>query len=159
MKSFSLKTPKDTIKLGNALGSVLKAGDVICLNGDLGAGKTLLSKSIAEGMEIAPEEVTSPTFAIMNIYDSGSIPIYHFDWYRLNDVDELYDIGYEEYLDSDGVCLIEWAELFKEELPKEYLDINIAIASEGGRTLIITTYGERYEAISEKVDAIVNFRD
>lgn len=159
MKTFSLKNANDTIKLGNVLGSVLEAGDVVCLNGDLGAGKTLLSKSIAEGMGIEPEDVTSPTFAIMNIYDSGSIPIYHFDWYRLNDVDELYDIGYEEYLDSDGVCIIEWADLFKEELPEGYLDINIAISSKGGRTLKMTTHGKRYEAISEKVDAIVNFRD
>ena len=159
MKTFSLKTPKDTTKLGNVLGSVLKAGDVICLNGDLGAGKTLLSKSIAQGLGVEPEEVTSPTFAIMNVYDSSSIPIYHFDWYRLNDVDELYDIGYEEYLDSDGVCIIEWADLFKEELPKEYLNINISIASEGGRTLVMTSNGERYEAISEKVEKIVNFRD
>lgn len=159
MKTFSLKTPKDTIKLGNVLGSVLKASDVICLNGDLGAGKTLLSKSIAEGMGIEPQEVTSPTFAIMNVYDSSSIPIYHFDWYRLNDVDELYDVGYEEYLDSDGVCIIEWADLFKEELPKEYLDINILLAPEGGRTLVMTPHGDHYEAISEKVDEIVNFRD
>jgi tRNA threonylcarbamoyladenosine biosynthesis protein TsaE len=159
MKVFSLKTPEDTRKFGNILGSVLKVGDVISLNGDLGAGKTLLSKSIAEGMGVDPKDVTSPTFAIMNVYDQGLIPIYHFDWYRLNNIDELYDTGYEEYLESNGVCIIEWAELFKEELPTEYLDLKLTLNSLGGRDLIMTTYGEKYTAISEKVDEIVNFRN
>lgn len=92
---------------GLALGKVLTGGDVVCLTGDLGAGKTTLTKSIALGLGIE-EYVTSPSYTIVNEYD-GRLPLYHFDVYRINDVEEMYELGYEEYFFGSGVCVIEWA--------------------------------------------------
>ncbi len=100
-----------------------KKGEIYCICGDLGAGKTHFSKGFALGLGIE-EEITSPTFSIVNEYN-GNLPFYHFDVYRINDIEQMYDIGYEEYFFSDGVCLIEWAELIKDIIPKEAIWIKI----------------------------------
>lgn len=119
-KTFS---PEETFSFAEEFAGSLSAGDVICMYGDLGAGKTLFAQGIAKGLGVA-ENVNSPTFTIVNEYD-GNLPFYHFDVYRIADPDEMYEIGFDEYLFGEGVCLIEWAELIEELLP--YPRINITI--------------------------------
>lgn len=113
---YEVYSEEETKRIGYELGKNASKGEIYCLCGDLGAGKTVLTKGFAEGIGIT-EHITSPTFTIVNEYHSGRIPFYHFDVYRINDVDEMFEIGYEEYFYGDGVCLIEWAELIKEILP------------------------------------------
>jgi len=115
--------PEETKKIGQIIGKNAKPGDIYCLIGDLGVGKTVFSKGLAEGLGIE-EAITSPTFTIVNEY-MGRLPFYHFDVYRLGDCSELEEIGYEEYFFGDGVCLIEWANLIDELIPKEALWIGI----------------------------------
>ena len=138
-----------TLEFGRILGSVLKDGDVVCLTGDLGTGKTSLSKGICMELGVDESEVTSPTFAIMNVYDGTLMQIRHFDLYRINRAEELYDIGFDEYVGGDGITLIEWAELFPDELPEEYLTVTITREQEGRRATL-TAVGDRYlERIQE----------
>ena len=111
-----LPTAVETEKLGNLLGKLAQSGDVFCFTGDLGAGKTLMSRGISLALGVAEEDVTSPTFAIMNVYDGEELEVRHFDLYRLNRPEELEDIGFDEYAGGEGVTLIEWAELFSEQL-------------------------------------------
>lgn len=113
----------ETEEFGKKLGENLKSGDILCLNGDLGAGKTTMTKFIGLGLGVE-EYITSPTFAIINEY-SGRIPVYHFDVYRLENVDELYDIGFDEYFYGKGVCIIEWADRIEKIIPKERIVIDI----------------------------------
>lgn len=115
--------PEDTFKLGKKLGAKAKKGDIYCLKGDLGVGKTVFTKGLAEGLDIK-QNITSPTFTIVNIYE-GKLPLYHFDVYRINEVEEMYEIGYEEMFFGDGVCLIEWAEIIEDIIPKYAIWINI----------------------------------
>ena len=103
------QNPEQTLAIGKAVGEVLRPGDFINLNGTLGAGKTLLVKGIAEGQGIDPEDVTSPTFALINEYH-GRYSLYHFDIYRLDRPEELEDIGYEDYFFGTGICLVEWGD-------------------------------------------------
>lgn len=116
-------TPVDTKKLGVQLGREAVAGAVFCLIGDLGVGKTVFTKGLAEGLGIH-EHITSPTFTIVNAY-KGTLPFYHFDVYRIGHIDEMDEIGYEEYFYGDGVCLIEWADLIEEIIPSHALWIEI----------------------------------
>lgn len=115
--------PEDTFKLGKNLGAKAKKGDIYCLKGDLGVGKTVFTKGLAEGLDIK-QNITSPTFTIVNIYE-GRLPLYHFDVYRINEVEEMYEIGYEEMFFGDGVCLIEWAEIIEDIIPKSAIWIDI----------------------------------
>lgn len=108
---------KDTFDAAYSLGSQAQAGDVFLLEGELGVGKTVFAKGFAKGLGI-DEPVTSPTFTIIQEYRQGRIPLYHFDVYRIADVEEMYEIGYESYFFGDGVCLIEWASLIEEILPE-----------------------------------------
>ena len=111
--------PGDTYSLGQRLGREAKKGDIFCLNGDLGVGKTVFTQGFAAGLGIT-EPVNSPTFTILQQYDEGRLPLYHFDVYRIADPDEMADIGYEEYFFSgDGVCLVEWPGQIEELLPEE----------------------------------------
>ncbi|WP_317368113.1 tRNA (adenosine(37)-N6)-threonylcarbamoyltransferase complex ATPase subunit type 1 TsaE [uncultured Tyzzerella sp.] len=114
----------DTKEIAYNIAKNAKSGDIYCLCGDLGTGKTQFSKGFSKGLLIE-EDITSPTFTIVNEYDKGKLPFYHFDVYRINDVEELYDIGYEEYFFGNGVCLIEWAELIKDIIPKNATWIKI----------------------------------
>lgn len=115
---------EETIELGRKLGALLRAGDVLILTGDLGAGKTQLTKGIASGMGVA-DDVTSPTFNILMVYEGADLPLYHFDLYRLEDASELEDTGIYDLLGGDGPCVIEWGEQFADEIGDERLDVFI----------------------------------
>jgi tRNA threonylcarbamoyladenosine biosynthesis protein TsaE len=126
-ESFYIRVLKeeDTIKLGEALGRLLKPGDIVALKGELGAGKTVLVKGIARGLDIK-EEPNSPTFVIMNAYE-GRVPLYHFDLYRVSGKAELEGIGYEDYFFSNGVTVVEWADRAEEIFPQSTIEIEIKI--------------------------------
>ena len=113
---YEVYSEEETRKIGYELGEKAAKGEIYCLQGDLGVGKTVFTKGFAQGLNIT-EHITSPTFTIVNEYHSGRIPFYHFDVYRIGDVEEMFEIGYEEYFYGDGVCLIEWAELITDILP------------------------------------------
>ena len=114
----------DTRKFGIELAKKLKPGDIIALIGDLGTGKTTLTKSIAEGLGIT-KMITSPTFTIVQEYPEGRLPLYHFDVYRISDPEEMYELGYEEYFFGQGICVIEWADLIVELIPENSIIIRI----------------------------------
>lgn len=115
---------EDTYEYGKYLGENAKAGEVYTLIGDLGVGKTVFTQGFAKGLNI-DEYVNSPTFTILQVYEDGRMPLYHFDVYRIGDVEEMDEIGYEDYFYGDGVALIEWADLIKEIIPKEAHRIEI----------------------------------
>ncbi len=150
MLRINVDNIKETEKIGYTLGKLLSGGEMICMNGDLSAGKTTMTQSIAKGLDVE-DYVTSPTFTIINEY-KGRCILYHFDVYRINDVDEMYDLGYEEYFYSDGVSIIEWAEIVEEILPNERLNIEINKKDNNeGREIIISGSGNKYLNIIEKI--------
>lgn len=118
------RSPDQTFQVGVNLGKGAKPGQVYTLTGDLGVGKTLFTQGFAKGLGIE-EPVSSPTFTIVQVYDEGRMPFYHFDVYRIGDVEEMYEVGYEDYVMGEGVCLIEWANLIEEILPGERTEITI----------------------------------
>lgn len=120
-ESFS---PKDTFEIGKKLGQNACPGQVYTLIGDLGVGKTVFTQGVAAGLDIC-EPVNSPTFTIVQVYEEGRLPFYHFDVYRIGDVEEMEEIGYQDYFYGDGICLIEWANLIEEILPEKYVQITI----------------------------------
>ncbi|MDF2485514.1 MAG: hypothetical protein K0R46_1682 [Herbinix sp.] len=115
---------QETYQLGYRMGVAAQRGDLFCLSGDLGVGKTVFTQGFAKGLGIE-EAVSSPTFTIIQEYDGGRLPFYHFDVYRIADPSEMEEIGYEDYFYGDGVCLVEWAELIEELLPKKRTTITI----------------------------------
>lgn len=115
---------KDTFEAGKRLGASAKAGQVFSLIGDLGVGKTVFTQGFAEGLGIT-EPISSPTFTIIQEYESGRLPLYHFDVYRIADPEEMYEVGFDDYIEGDGVCLIEWANLISDILPKQLIRICI----------------------------------
>lgn len=117
-------SPKETFQLGKTMGERAKPGEVYCLSGDLGVGKTVFTQGFAAGLGIT-EPVSSPTFTIVQIYEEGRLPLYHFDVYRIGDVEEMEEIGYEDYFYGEGVTLIEWSSLIREILPDEVTEILI----------------------------------
>lgn len=120
-ESFS---PKETFEIGKALGENAKPGQVYTLIGDLGVGKTVFTQGVAKGLGIT-EPVNSPTFTILQVYEEGRMPFYHFDVYRIGDVEEMEEIGYQDCFYGEGICLIEWANLIEEILPEGYVQITI----------------------------------
>ncbi len=121
IESFS---PEDTLELGRKMGKEAQPGDVYTLIGDLGVGKTVFTQGIAEGLEI-DESICSPTFTIVQVYEEGRMPFYHFDVYRIGDIEEMDEIGYEDYFYGEGLCMVEWANLIEEILPPSYKEITI----------------------------------
>ena len=117
-------SPEETFQLGKRLGEQAQPGQIYTLNGDLGVGKTIFTQGMAAGLGIS-EPVSSPTFTIVQEYDSGRLPLYHFDVYRIGDPEEMEEIGYDDYFFGGGVCLIEWAELIRELLPDHVIAVNI----------------------------------
>ncbi len=122
---------QDTRAIGRQLGESCHPGDIVLLHGDLGVGKTVFTKGFAEGLGIQ-EPISSPTFTIVQIYETGRLPLYHFDVYRIGDVEEMEEIGYEDYFYGNGVCLIEWAELISEILPHHCIEVTITKDLEQG---------------------------
>ena len=127
---FISHTPAETVEFGRVLGQLLRPGDVLVLTGDLGAGKTQLTKGIAAELGI-DEDITSPTFTIQMCYEGVDFPLYHFDLYRLDDLSQLEDTGLLDVLGGDGVCVVEWGEQFADELGDEYLTVEISRMDEG----------------------------
>ena len=125
----------ETRALGEKLASRLKAGDVVVLEGELGAGKSELARGIARGLGVT-ETVASPSFTILNVYESGRCPLYHFDWYRLESEEELYELGMDEYLGGDGIAVVEWAERCPDAVPENVLRIRLEVT--GGESRRIT---------------------
>jgi tRNA threonylcarbamoyladenosine biosynthesis protein TsaE len=143
MFSIITASTEQTEEVGRVLGAMLEPGDLICLFGDLGAGKTHFSFGIAQGLQVLDEYITSPTFTFVNEYQ-GRIPFYHIDLYRLKDPSELEGIGFEEYIDSDGATVIEWAERAEGDLPEDKLNVYLSDVSENSRELGFFAEGERY---------------
>jgi tRNA threonylcarbamoyladenosine biosynthesis protein TsaE len=148
---FVSSSPEDTENFGRALGELLMPGDVICLEGELGAGKTLLTRGIAAGMGI-DHPVYSPTFTLINEYP-GDIPMYHFDAYRLEGAEDLYDIGGDDLLYGHGVSVIEWASRVEDALPADRLWVRISpvSGSVSKRLIELIAEGDRYNSIVEGV--------
>ena len=123
-KRYILKNEEDTAALGASIAEGLKPGAVIALTGDLGAGKTTLTKAVARALGVT-ETLTSPTFTIVQEYESGRMPVYHFDVYRVHGEDDLFELGFDDYLHGRGVCLIEWADLIEDLLPNDAMRIRL----------------------------------
>ncbi len=142
MKEILIKNEKETMEFGLSLAGRLKPGDVVALSGDLGAGKTTLTKAIAKGLGIK-SQITSPTFLLLQEYKEGRMPLYHFDVYRLNGADDLFELGFEDYLFGDGVCVIEWADQVEELLPPGTIRIHIVYGNkENERIYQVKEVGE-----------------
>ncbi|MDD9783873.1 tRNA (adenosine(37)-N6)-threonylcarbamoyltransferase complex ATPase subunit type 1 TsaE [Priestia megaterium] len=146
--TFMSTSPDETNQLAARLATLLEAGDVLLLEGDLGAGKTTFTKSLAKGLGIE-RNVNSPTFTIIKEYKSGRLPLYHMDVYRLGD--EFEDLGFDEYFEGDGVTVVEWAHLIEEQLPNEYIQINIYHENETTRKILVKVIGSRYVEICKEL--------
>ena len=122
---------EETVQLGVKIGKQARPGEIYTLNGDLGVGKTVFTQGVARGLGIE-EPVNSPTFTIVQVYEEGRMPFYHFDVYRIGDIEEMEEIGYDDYFFGNGICLIEWAELIQELLPKQIISVTIEKNPEKG---------------------------
>ena len=139
--------PEETFEVGRTIGMNAKPGQIYTLTGDLGVGKTVLTQGVAAGLGIT-EPVNSPTFTIIQEYEDGRLPFYHFDVYRIGDLEEMEEIGYDDYFFGQGICLIEWAELIEEILPEKRIEVTIEKDLEKGfeyRKITIEERGEEVE--------------
>lgn len=146
-KIIITRSETETEALGARLGELLFPGAVVLVDGTLGAGKTALARGVARGLDVSAP-VTSPTFTLLQVYE-GRIPFYHFDLYRLDDPEELYEIGVDEYLTGEGVCLFEWAEKFNDFFPEEALRVTITPTGPTTRRFAFSTRDERYLKIMQ----------
>lgn len=133
-------SPAETRALGCHLAAQLRPGDVLLLLGDLGAGKSELTRGIARGLGVS-SPVASPSFTILNVYDEGRIPLYHFDWYRLDSAEELYEMGMDEYLGGDGVAVVEWPSRCPEAVPEKHLEVRIDPMDDCAREIALIPRG------------------
>lgn len=145
--TFTTHSAAETEALGERLATRLTGGEVIAYTGDLGAGKTAFTRGLARGLGIT-DRVTSPTFTIVNEYEGGRLPLFHFDMYRLSSSDELYDIGWEDYLARGGVCAVEWSENAPEAL-EGAIEVRIAPGTDDESRIISITGGERFADLSD----------
>ena len=143
---YTSKNVQDTLELAQNIESEKFPGMVICLNGDLGSGKTVFVKGFANALGIE-DNITSPTFTIVKEYLTGEMPLYHMDVYRIDEA----DFGIEDYFNKEGISIIEWADLIEDRLPSERLDINFKIIDENTRVLIFKPYGLKYEELCNAV--------
>ncbi|MFH0763046.1 MAG: tRNA (adenosine(37)-N6)-threonylcarbamoyltransferase complex ATPase subunit type 1 TsaE [Candidatus Omnitrophota bacterium] len=148
---FISNSSKETINLGKRIARRLEPADIICLFGELGAGKTVLVKGIAEGLGIDKNKVASPSFVLLHMYEKARLPLYHFDLYRLAGPLEIACAGFEEYLYDAGASVIEWAERLRYLLPKEFLKIEFFIKGKNSRLLKFSAFGERYKKLVQKI--------
>ncbi len=128
---YESNSPEETFNIAKVLGEKAQPGQIYTLDGDLGVGKTVFAQGFAKGIGVT-DYVNSPTFTIVQVYEDGRLPLYHFDVYRIADPEEMYEIGYEEYFFGEGVCLVEWAELIEELLPSEIKKIQISKSLDKG---------------------------
>ncbi len=148
MYKVTVNSVEETSRIALKLGQAIKEHTVILLTGDLGAGKTTFTKGIAKGLGVK-EIVNSPTFTILKEYHSGRLPLYHFDAYRLEDGYE--DLGFGEYIDSEALSVIEWPMYMQEDIPEEYLEINLQYIDEQTRTIEFVPHGFAYETLCKEV--------
>ena len=139
---FTSRSEQDTMELAENIESEKFPGMIICLDGELGSGKTVFVKGFAKSLGIE-ENITSPTFNIVKEYQTGELPLYHMDVYRLEDTNE--DIGFNDYFSSDAISIVEWSELISDALPEERLDIKFKLIDENTRVLVLKPYGQKYE--------------
>ncbi|MFH1397624.1 MAG: tRNA (adenosine(37)-N6)-threonylcarbamoyltransferase complex ATPase subunit type 1 TsaE [Candidatus Omnitrophota bacterium] len=152
--SFSVK---DTLGLGRAIAREVKKGDIICLTGELGSGKTILTKGIVSGLGFKKEDVVSPTFVLIRQYEAN-LSVYHFDLYRLKNADDIIKLGYEEYFYDQGVSIVEWADKLEKLTPSEYLRIDLQIRKNGARDFKFKPIGKRYKELLEKIKLTAGLR-
>ncbi|MGN1371693.1 MAG: tRNA (adenosine(37)-N6)-threonylcarbamoyltransferase complex ATPase subunit type 1 TsaE [Candidatus Coprovivens sp.] len=145
---YTSRSEDDTLEIAENIESEKFPGMVICLDGELGSGKTVFVKGFAKALGIN-ETITSPTFSLVKEYPDGELPLFHMDVYRLDDSKE--EFGLSDYLNQDGVCIIEWPEMIEDQLPEERLDIKIKVIDDETRVLIFTPYGQQYEDLCEAV--------
>lgn len=136
---FHTSTSEETIDLGRKIGFLLKAGDVIAMTGTLAAGKTTITKGIAESLGVS-DNITSPTFCLISEYDGSKMPLYHMDVYRLEGAEDFVNLGVEDMLYGNGVCIIEWSEKVQSELPKKTIFMKITPSEDGTRTIEIKNW-------------------
>ncbi len=141
-----------TLKLGKIVARHLGKGDILCLFGELGSGKTVLTKGIACGLGLAKDKITSPTFVIIREYRGLRLPLFHFDLYRIKSPQDILALGYEEYLEDGGVTVIEWADRLGYLLPPEYLKIELSVKSDCQRLLKFFARGKNYQELLDKID-------
>lgn len=134
-------SPEETRAFGRRLAEQLRPGDVLLFYGNLGAGKSEMTRGIAEGLGVSGP-VTSPSFTILNVYDDGRMPLYHFDWYRLESAEELYEMGMDEYLGGDGVAVVEWPTQCPEAIPDTHLAVTLKPVGESDREITLTPMGD-----------------
>ena len=144
------KSPQETLDLARSVARHLPKGSIVCLHGDLGAGKTTFVKGMVRALGFDPDNVTSPTFVLMNIYE-GKRPVYHFDLYRLEKPDDIRQIGYDEFLYGSGISVVEWAERLGELYPPQFLKIELRHKGESAREIVMEARGRRYTDVIEKV--------
>jgi tRNA threonylcarbamoyladenosine biosynthesis protein TsaE len=156
MFTFTAHNEQDTDRLGAALAAVLPPGTVVGLIGTLGAGKTRLVQAVAAAMGVPRENVTSPTFVLVNEYKGGRLPIYHFDTYRLNDDDEFLNLGPDEYFDSDGLTFVEWADRVTGLLPVERIDVTLDVTEESSRLISIRSTSPATDELANRIRARLN---
>lgn len=153
MAVFVTHSEQETVELGIKMGKLLEAGDIVLLYGDLGAGKTVLTRGIALGLG-TKDVVTSPTYTLMHRYE-GRVPIYHFDLYRLGGPDEVLDLGYEEFFYGDGVSIVEWPERLEYLCPEEHVRVRIEVAGDGKkRRITVDAVGGRYSRFEKELKNI-----
>lgn len=152
--SYRAAAVEDTVRLGSLMASCFDHGDIVILTGGLGAGKTQLTRGIADGLGDG-HPVTSPTFALMAVHDGGRIPLFHFDLYRLEHAYELEDTGIYDVLGYEGVCVLEWGERFRDELADEYLAVVLDRQADGSRRIALEPHGDRAEELARRIDEAV----
>ncbi|VAX36913.1 tRNA threonylcarbamoyladenosine biosynthesis protein TsaE [hydrothermal vent metagenome] len=150
IRDYHSSTENKTDTIGSALAAVLQPGTVIALVGNLGAGKTRLTRAICTGMEVDARDINSPTFVLIQEY-AGRLPLYHFDTYRLNDTDEFLELGADELLDGEGVCFVEWADRVADVLPKDLIRIEIEITGETSRLFHISATGPKSQRMIDQL--------
>ena len=145
---YTSRCEEDTLEIAENIESEKFPGMVICLDGELGSGKTVFVKGFAKALGIN-ETITSPTFSLVKEYYDGELPLFHMDVYRLDDTNK--DFGFDDYINQDGVCIIEWPEMIENQLPEERLDIKIKVIDDETRVLVFTPHGQQYEDLCEAV--------
>ncbi len=145
------RSVNQTLNIGRKISARLGAGDIVCLFGELGSGKTVLSKGIAWGLGINRSSIVSPSFVLIRQYYRSRVPLYHFDLYRLKALKDIAFLGYEEYLYGEGISVVEWADRLGKIMPKEYLGVELAVKGKTQRVIGLKARGRHYQALLDKI--------